>query len=378
VTPRQHNDRTDSAPADEPGTGTPAPADTSGKPPASSLPVRSETVFTPHGIGSKRERRRAMKAARRRRELRRRILIATPIAIVVLALIVVGIIYALQKPSVAVTGTFGKAPSVTIPKTKPPATLQVTDLVDGHGGRVQRGGLAVVNLVAYAWNGTTHKRIISSFSEHQPAGLPIGQTIPGLDKSLTGKKVGSRLLLSIPPKDGFGSSGNPQLGVTRSDTLVFVVDVLGSYTKTASAHGQQQPAGNTGLPSVSAPAAGSAPSVTVPKAAPPNALQAKTLIQGSGPPVGKGKLVVAEYEGLTWRTGKVFDSSWQRGAPAAFPIGTGKVIPGWDQGLTGQRIGSRVLLVVPPAQGYGSQGNPQAGITGTDTLVFVVDIVAAY
>jgi peptidylprolyl isomerase len=339
-------------------------------------------VFTPHGIGSKRERRRAFKAARRRRtlrrRLRRRILIATPIAIVVVALGVAGIIYATQQPSVAVAGTFGKPPKVTIPKTKPPAMLQVTDLIDGHGGRVQRGSLAVVDLTGYTWSGTAHKQVISSFSGGQPVGLPIGQTIPGLDKSLIGKTAGSRVLLSVPPKDGFGSAGNQQLGVKGSDTVVFVVDVLGTYPKTASAHGHQQPVGNPGLPSVSAQAAGSAPSVVIPKAAPPATLQAKTLIQGTGPQVGKGKLIVAQYEGLIWRTGKVFDSSWQHGAPVAFPVGAGKVIPGWDQGLVGQRVGSRVLLVIPPKQGYGSQGNPQAGITGTDTLAFVVDIVGTY
>ena len=371
MTQRQGKDRTGSVADANRETGKPGPG-TSGK------PVANGPVFTPHGIGSKRERRRAIKAARRRARLRRRILIATPIAIVVVALGVTGIIFAVQQPSVAVTGTFGKPPKVTIPKIKPPATLQVKDLIDGHGGSIQRSSLAVVDLTGYTWSGTAHKQVLSSFSSGQPLGLPIGRTIPGLDKSLVGKKAGSRVLLSIPPKDGFGSTGNQQLGVKGSDTVVFVVDVLGTYSKTASAHGQQQPAGNPGLPSVSAAAAGSAPSVVIPKAVPPATLQAKTLIQGTGPQVGKGKLLVAQYEGLIWRTGKVFDSSWQHGAPVAFPIGAGKVIPGWDQGLVGQRVGSRVLLVIPPKQGYGSQGNPQAGIKGTDTLTFVVDIVGTY
>lgn len=378
MTQRPDKDGPGSVAAPDPKTGKPVPG-TSGKRPASGQPLRSQNVFTPHGIGSKRDRRRAIKAARRRRMIRRRILIGTPIVIVVVALGVTGIILATRKPSVAVSGSFGKAPKVTIPKIKPPPALQVNDVIDGHGGRVQRGNLAVVNLVGYDWKGTTHKQVISSFSTGAPVGLPVGQTIPGLDKSITGKQAGSRLLLTIPPKDGFGSAGNQQLGVTGSDTLVFVVDVLGSYPKTASAHGKpQQPAGNTGLPAVSAPHPGSAPTVTIPKAPPPKTLQEQTLIQGTGPRVGKGKLIVAQYEGLLWRTGKVFDSSWQHGAPVAFPIGTGKVIPGWDQGLVGQRVGSRVLLVIPPKQGYGSQGNPQAGINGTDTLAFVVDILGAY
>ena len=166
--------------------------------------------------------------------------------------------------------------------------------------------------------------------------------------------------------------------MTASDTLVFVVDVLGSYPKTAAAHGQQLPVGDPKLPSVSASAAGTPPPVKIPKAAPPGTLQSRTLIQGTGPRVAKGKLLVAQYEGLIWRTSKVFDSSWSHGAPADFVIGTGKVIPGWDKSLVGQRIGSRVLLVIPPKDGYGAQGNSQAGIKGTDTLVFVVDILATY
>jgi peptidylprolyl isomerase len=353
-----------------------APKGATGNRLSSGASVQSQ-VFTPHGLGSKRDRRRALKAARARQERRRRILIGVPIVVVVIALAVVGIIYATQTPSVAVTGAFGKPPKVTIPKIKPPTTLTVTDLIAGHGQRVQHSNLAVIDLVGYSWSGTSSKQVINSFSQGQPLGVPVGQTIPGLDKSLTGARAGSRLLVSMPPKDGFGSAGSQQLGVKGSDSLVLVVDVLGSYPKTASVHGQQQPAG-TGLPSVGAAAAGSAPSVTIPKSAPPTTLQAKTLIQGSGPQVTKGKLIVAQYEGVNWTTGKVFDSSWQHGAPVAFPIGSGKVIPGWDHGLVGQRVGSQVLLVLPPSEAYGSQGNPQAGIKGTDTLAFVVDIVGEY
>jgi peptidylprolyl isomerase len=84
------------------------------------------------------------------------------------------------------------------------------------------------------------------------------------------------------------------------------------------------------------------------------------------------------YTGVIWGSGKQFDSSWDRRTPADFTIGTGNVIPGWDTGLVGQTVGSQVLLVVPPDQGYGSNGNSQAGIAGTDTLVFVVDILDAY
>jgi peptidylprolyl isomerase len=84
-----------------------------------------------------------------------------------------------------------------------------------------------------------------------------------------------------------------------------------------------------------------------------------------------------QYVGVNWRTQKVFDSSWARNQPYSTPIGVGDVIKGWDIGLVGQTVGSRVLLVIPPADGYGSVGNSSADIEGTDTLVFVVDIIAA-
>jgi peptidylprolyl isomerase len=77
-----------------------------------------------------------------------------------------------------------------------------------------------------------------------------------------------------------------------------------------------------------------------------------------------------------WRTGKEFDSSWSRNQPYATPIGTGSVIAGWDKGLIGQTVGSRVMLVIPPKDGYGSAG--QGPIKGTDTMVFAVDILGAY
>ena len=105
----------------------------------------------------------------------------------------------------------------------------------------------------------------------------------------------------------------------------------------------------------------------------------KTLIKGSGPEVAKGDYVIAQYTGYIWRTKKTFSSSWSSGSPFGFVLGASpeQVIPGWDTGLAGQTVGSRVMLVIPPKDGYGSAGQSTAGIKGTDTLVFVVDILDA-
>ncbi len=214
-------------------------------------------------------------------------------------------------------------------------------------------------------------------SSGQTEALVISQTIPGLDKSPAGQEAGSRLLLAIPPKDGFGPTGSQPVGVTGSDTLVFVVDVLGGYRRRSQRTASPQSARDPKLPSVSPSPAAARPAGDDPEGGAARHAPGRDADPGHRPPVAKGKLLVAQYEGLIWRTGKVFDSSWQRGVPAAFVIGTGKV-PGWDKTLVGQPNGSRVLLVIPPEDGHGAQGDAEAEVKGTDTLVFVVDILATY
>lgn len=104
--------------------------------------------------------------------------------------------------------------------------------------------------------------------------------------------------------------------------------------------------------------------------------QVKVLSKGDGPVVAKGGTVLVNYTGINARDGKSFDSSWKEGVatPVAFPLD--QVIAGFRIGLEGQNIGSRVVIMMTPADGY-AQGNPQAGILATDSLVFVVDIVSA-
>ena len=280
--------------------------------------------------------------------------------------------------SVTAKGSFGSSPSVTIPKQEPTGTLAVKTLIQGSGPTITKSDLFLSNFTIYVWSGTTNKLLDSTYSS-SPQVLPAS-LLPGIQSAVTGKKVGSRVLVVVPPKQGYGTSGNSQLGVTGSDTLVFVMDLIQKYSSgTVSASGTKVSSGGGDLPTVSA-AQGSAPKVTIPKGVtPPTTLVSKTLIKGSGPVVTKGEYLVAQYTGVNWRTGSVFDSSWERSLPYSFKIGAtpSQVIPGWDQGLVGQTVGSRVLLVIPPKDAYGSAGQSQAGIKGTDTLVFVVDIISA-
>jgi FKBP-type peptidyl-prolyl cis-trans isomerase len=281
--------------------------------------------------------------------------------------------------SVTATGAFDKAPTVTIPKALPGNVLSVKTLVQGTGPALAKTDSLAANFVLYFWQGTSSSLKGNTFTA-TPVVIP-SQSLPGLETALVGKKVGSRVLAVIPPAQGYGPSGNSQLGATGATTLVFVIDVLKQYSKTADITGTQTSSGGGNLPTVSAQT-GSEPKLTFASstpATPPTGLVTKTLLKGNAAKVTQGEMVVVQYVGYNWRTKKSFDSSWSHNSPLGFIIGASpeQVIPGWDKGLIGQTVGSRVMLSIPPADGYGSAGQSQAGIQGTDTLLFVVDIIDA-
>jgi FKBP-type peptidyl-prolyl cis-trans isomerase len=281
-------------------------------------------------------------------------------------------------PIVTASGVFGQAPTIKIPAEKASKSLTVKTLIHGTGPTLTKTQAFVGNYAIYIWSGTSHRLAQSSFTSHQPT-LFAGQLLPGLEKALIGQKMGSRVLAVVPPKQAFGTSGNPQAGIKGTDTLVFVVDLIKNFAANASASGQQVSSGGGSLPKVTA-AAGTAPKITMPSSKPPTTLVTKTLVKGTGQTIAKNQTVVVQYVGAIWRNGTVFDASWTRQQPFGFTIAAtpSQVIPGWNKGLVGQTVGSRVMLVIPPADGYGKSGNSQAGIKGTDTLVFVVDILGAF
>jgi len=280
--------------------------------------------------------------------------------------------------SVTVGGAFGATPTVKIPKLDASNKLIVKTVIQGTGTTVTKADAMAANFVVYFWDGKTSTLKANTFTSN-PTVLN-GANMPSfLQTALIGQKVGSRVLAVIPPADGYTAAEKSQIGITGNPTLVFVIDLLKSYADTASASGAQESAGGGTLPTVTAhPGAG--PTITIPVNKPPAALVTKTLIKGSGPKVAKGQYVIAQYTGYIWRTKKVFDSSWTSGSPFGFVIGASpeQVIPGWDTGLAGQTVGSRVMLVIPPKDAYGTTGASQVGITATDTLVFVVDIIDAF
>jgi len=278
---------------------------------------------------------------------------------------------------VTVTGAFGATPVVSIPKLAANNTLTVKTVIQGTGPVLTKTDSLVANFELYFWTGKNATLKANTFTTNPE--IVGGNMIPGLESALIGQKVGSRILAIVPPALGYGTNGDPELGVSSNTTLVFVIDVLKSYPANASASGTTVSSGGNGLPTISAKP-GQAPAATIPSGAPPTALEVKTLIKGTGPVLAKGQYIIAQYVGYIWRTKKSFGSSWTSGMPFGFIFQAAppQVITGWDTGLAGQTVGSRVLLVIPPKDGYGSAGASQAGIKGTDVLVYVVDILDAF
>ncbi len=117
------------------------------------------------------------------------------------------------------------------------------------------------------------------------------------------------------------------------------------------------------------------PEIDFPEGDPPADLQITDVTVGDGDEAKPGSTVSVHYVGVAHSSGEEFDASWNRGAPLDFPLGAGRVIQGWDQGVAGMRVGGRRELVIPPHLGYGNRGAGNA-IKPGETLIFVVDLLS--
>ena len=279
---------------------------------------------------------------------------------------------------ITVTGGDDKtAPTVAV-TPKPLSVTETTTRVVKEGTGATLKDDEIVSLRYVLLNGKDSSVLDTNFGKtNLPLSLGAADLLPGLKKGLTNQKVGSRILIAMPPKDAFGEQGNADIKVGAKDTVVFLMDVVSTQKPLKTAEGKSvKPA--AGLPSV-AVADGKAATITIPKGAkPPAKTQAGLLIEGTGPKVASGQMIRVTYTGALWKDGKNFDSSANsKDGWFETVIGQKRVIKAWDDQLVGKNVGSRVVMVVPPADGYGAAGSPPK-ISGTDTLVFVVDILAAY
>lgn len=276
-----------------------------------------------------------------------------------------------------VGGTFGKDISLTLPSGKPTDKFVVHTVTEGTGATATTGNFAIFNFTVEDW--TTGKTLNTAYGKTSAPAVrkPTDTMIPALDKAVVGHKVGSRVVVVAPPGAASAQMASSEpTGVTAKDTLVFVIDINQVVGAKDDVTGTQV-ASPAGMPTVVA-TAGKAATFTIPDAAKkPAKLETGVLIKGAGAKVLSGQTIIVQYTGATLADGKVFDSSWKDNGAMATVIGQQQVITGWDQGLVGQTVGSRVLLSIPSKLAYGASPPANSGIAANADMVFVVDILAA-
>lgn len=274
---------------------------------------------------------------------------------------------------VKVSGDFGAPVKITTDGALEPTASQRTVITEGKGKSTAKKD-SIVEVAITLYNAKTQEVVQPTTYSTDGASLilPINDTgfLPGLVRSANCAVEGDRIVTVSPAADAFADQG--ATGVAAGEPVIFVMDVINVIeTVPTQASGADQPA-EAGFPTV-ALADDGAPTITIPATEAPTDLMISTLKKGDGNVVTDGASVAVAYTGVLWATGETFDSSWGRAPYSLFP--TGGVIPGFTQALVGQTVGSQVIAVIPPEFGYGEAGTQ--GISGTDTLVFVIDILAA-
>lgn len=276
---------------------------------------------------------------------------------------------------ITVKGTLGKAPEVTWGDQGVTATDPVRQVVSaGDGATVENGDKVFVQI--WVGNGTSKKEAYSSFTG-KPTALVVSasQTLPILADGIEGQTIGSRVMIAQSATGAFNDpTGSPDLKLGKDDTAVFIVDVMGALL--------DGPQGADKTPAKWAPSITAASDLPTSldftgTPEPTGKFLRTTLIEGEGPAIKAGDHVFVNYLGQVYNGKQPFDESYSKGQPFDFDLGGGGVIKGWDQGLVGVEVGSRVIVRIPPSWGYGKAGAPSVGISGTDTLYFVVDILGA-
>lgn len=277
---------------------------------------------------------------------------------------------------VTVTGAFGSEPKVKYDGVVKREKTSVKVLTKGKGEVIEEGDSAYVEY--YIGNGFTGEQALSSFEGETPPEMLTfkkDQLLGAFNKAVIGSKVGSRIEVLAAPDDAFGSTGgNADLGIGNKDTVVFVIDIV-----------KKAPEPLTGPKGKTLPHPAGAPKLKLTKDVPTGfdfkgmtpaakTTTTYTLIQGTGATVKAGSNVKVNYLGQTVG-GEVFDGSYAKGTPFDFTVGSG-VIAGWSKGLEGVKVGSRVVLVIPSAEGYGAAGSGEK-IPANADLTFVVDVLAA-
>lgn len=251
---------------------------------------------------------------------------------------------------IAVEGDVGSPASVAFASPLAVSTTERTVVVEGDGEKLD--GASLVDYAATVFDAATGALIHSQGYDGAPA-LPIPASAIG--PFLGCAAVGSRVVVAAPATEVDPAS-------------VWVLDILDMQPARATG-ADQDPV--DGMPAVELDENG-APSVTIPDADPPAGTEVAVLKKGDGPVVEPGDTVLVHHTLVRWSDGSVFDSTWLTGAPAS--LVTTEAVPGYQQALEGQTIGSQVLVVIPPGLAYGEGEINDEDLTG-ETIVFVTDLL---
>ncbi|MFC4121090.1 FKBP-type peptidyl-prolyl cis-trans isomerase [Nonomuraea zeae] len=273
---------------------------------------------------------------------------------------------------VKVTGNVGAKPTVTFPSGSPATKSSYEVITPGTGAAVKAGDKVILNLTVYNWDGKGNAVQGSSYDTKAPETIAVNEQLPQvLQEGFTKVKHGGRLL-AVLANDAVAQ---PQTTAPAEPTKVFVLDIVGTQPPALKAATGKETGDSIKGVKVDNPGGEKAPTLTTKTGEKPSKeLVVKTIITGTGAKVQANQTLTVHYTGKIWGTDKQFDSSWERGQPAEFPLGN--VIQGWQKGLAGVPVGSRVVMSIPPDLGYGDQA--QQNIPAKSTLVFVVDVLAAY
>jgi peptidylprolyl isomerase len=264
--------------------------------------------------------------------------------------------------AIDVSGDFGgtTAPTVTFDKGITATPPQATTITKGTGADLKDGDFVQVAYSVYQAKDAKKLGTVG-FDQGNAQVLSVGGS--GFGALLSCAHVGDRIA-------AVGASAS--LGFNTGGDIVVVADVVAQTpTKSTGAAQTQDPA----LPTVKDKADGE-PEITIPKVDAPTKTTAEVIKQGDGAEIASGDTALVQYKGVLYDGGKEFDSSWSKGTPTTFTIAEGSLIKGFVTGLVGQKIGSQVMIVVTPEDGYGATPREGSGIPKNATLVFVVDILA--
>ena len=256
-----------------------------------------------------------------------------------------------------------------------PGSTTVTTLVKGSGEAIADGD--TVSTYLYVGNGTSQKDVYSDYDNGTPESIPNdGQLGEVITKLFADSTYGSRVVAVTTAADLFGPSADSnQLGVGPDDSLVVVADLVEKQAVSPTPTDDQAHDASPGTQPTVVEEKGNPTGLDFSGIAEPaldTPVQRVVLKQGSGAAVKASDTVTVNYLGATYEAKSPFDESFS-GTPLTSPLSG--LIQGWSIGLTGVKVGSRVLLQIPPAYGYGAQGSGTT-IPGNATLWFVIDVVA--